>query len=200
MENLMIRLFRRRKYVVRRKFQVVLMVVSFCYVIFFCAVIGAFLFIPLMMELDKSDIGSDQALMAAKRMLYLNEQFWPAILLSLFVIACHSIVTSHKIAGPLYRFNSVFKAIQEGTVPLPIQVRKSDYLSKEAEDINQMLELLRGKLPDLQEAQAQLNRSIMKCKDTLRHSSTDELVQKIEDFARQGKKIEEKLGFFKVIS
>jgi hypothetical protein len=63
-----------------------------------------------------------------------------------------------------------------------------------------MLELLRGKLPDLQEAQAQLNRSIMKCKDTLRHSSTDELVQKIEDFARQGKKIEEKLGFFKVIS
>jgi hypothetical protein len=61
-----------------------------------------------------------------------------------------------------------------------------------------MLEQLRGRLTDLQEAQAQLNRSIMKCKDTLSHSSTDELVQKMEDLAEQGKKVEQKLGFFKV--
>ncbi len=85
-------------------------------------------------------------------------------------------------------------------MPTPIQLRKGDYLYNEMENINQMLEQLRGKLTELQEAQAQLNRSIIKCKDTVRHSSMDEFIKKMEDLAEQGKKVEEKLGYFKVIS
>ena len=54
MKNLRIRIFRRRKYVIRPKFQVILIIISLSYVIFFCAFIGANLFIPLMMELDLS--------------------------------------------------------------------------------------------------------------------------------------------------
>jgi len=154
----------------------------------------------LMIELDKTDMGSDQALVAAKRILYLNEKFWPAILLSFLGIACHSIFISHKIAGPLYRFNLIFKAIKEGIVPTPIQLRTGDYLYSEMENINQMLERLRDKLTELQEAQAHLNRSIIKCKDTVSHSSMNELTKKMEDLAEQGKKLEEKLGYFKVIS
>ncbi len=196
----MIRVLRRRKYVIRPKLQVKLMMISFCYVIFFCAVIGAYLFIPVMKDLDKSDIGSDQALVAAKHILYLNEKFWPALLLSFFAIACHSIFISHKIAGPLYRFNRIFKAMQEGTVPTSIRLRPGDYLYGEMRNINQMLERLRGKLTELQEAQARLNRSIVTCKDSVGHSSTSELIKKMEDLAEQGKTLEEKVGYFKVIS
>jgi hypothetical protein len=158
-----------------------------------------FLFIPLIMELDKSDIGSDTAFVAANRILYLHEKFWPALLLSFFAIGCHSIFTSHKIAGPLYRFNSVFKAIREGIVPTPIQLRMGDYLYREMENINQMLELLRDKLTELQETQTNLNKSIKKCKDTVSDSSMNELINKLEDLGDQGKKLEEKLGYFKVI-
>ncbi|MDP2907715.1 MAG: hypothetical protein Q8O03_07275 [Nanoarchaeota archaeon] len=200
MKNLMIKILRRRKYVIRPKLQVRLMILSISYVIFFCAVIGAYLFIPLMMELDKSGIGSDQAFVAAKRILYLNEKFWPAFLFSFLAIGCHSIFISHKIAGPLYRFNLAFKAIKEGIVPMPIQLRTGDYLYNEMENINQMLERLRGKLTEVQEAQAHLNRSIIKCKDTVSHSSMNELIKNMEDLAEQGKKVEEKLGYFKVIS
>jgi methyl-accepting chemotaxis protein len=200
MKNLMIRVLRRRKYVIRPKFQGLLMILSISYVIFFCAVIGTYLFIPLMMELDRSDIGSDQALVAAKRILYLNEKLWPALLFSFLAIACHSIYTSHKIAGPLYRFNFIFKAIKEGTVPSPIQVRKGDYLYQEMENINQMLEQLRDKMTELQEAQAELNRSIINAKDTVHPSSMDEFIKKMENLAEQGRKLEEKVGYFKVIS
>jgi methyl-accepting chemotaxis protein len=161
---------------------------------------GTYLFIPLMMELDKSGIGSDQAFVAAKRILYLNEKFWPALLLTFFAIACHSLFISHKIAGPLYRFNLIFRAMKEGAVPSPIQLRKGDYLYNEMENINQMLERLRGKLTEVQEAQAHLNRSIIKCKDTVSHSSMNELIKNMEDLAEQGKKLEEKVGYFKVIS
>ncbi len=192
MENLMARFFKRRKFVVYRKLQLKFIIISFSYVIFFCVVMGVYLFFPLMAELDKSDIGSARALVAASRILYLHEKFWYALLLSLFAIGCHSIFISHKIVGPLQRFNSIFKSIKEGIVPSPIQVRKGDYLYSEMENINQMLERLREKLTELQEAQAHLNRSIIECKDTVSHSSTSELIKKMEDLAEQGKKLEEK--------
>jgi len=99
----------------------------------------------------------------------------------------------------MYRFNFVFKAIKEGTIPTPAQVRKNDYLYNEMENINQMLEKLRDKLTGLLEGQAQLNRSIITCKDTVGHSSTSELIKKMEDLAEQGKELEEKVGYFKVI-
>ena len=82
MKNLTTRFFKSRKYVVYRKLQLTLLIISLSYVILFCAVMGTYLFIPLMMELDKSGIGSDQAFVAAKRILYLNEKFWPALLLT----------------------------------------------------------------------------------------------------------------------
>jgi len=72
MKNLLIRFFKRRKFLVHKKFQLTFIIVSFSYVILFCAVMGTCLFIPLMMELDESEIGSAQALEAAKRILYLN--------------------------------------------------------------------------------------------------------------------------------
>jgi hypothetical protein len=197
---MMTRFFKRRTFFVRRKLQLTLMIVSIGYIILFCAVMGAYLFIPLMMELDNSEIGSGKALVASIRILYLHERFWPGLLLSFFVIGCHSIFISHKIAGPLHRFNLIFKAIREGIVPTPIKLRGGDYLYSEMENINQMLELLREKLKELQEAQAHLNSSIIKCKDAISHASTDELIKKIEDLAEQGKNLEEKLGYFKVAS
>jgi hypothetical protein len=157
MKNLMTRIFRRRKFLLNRKFQLIVIIISFTYVIFFCAVMGMCLFIPLMMELDKSYIGSEEDFIAAERILYLHEKFWPAILLCFFAIGCHSIFISHKVVGPLYRFNLIFNAIKEGTVPSPIRLRKGDYLYSEMENINQMLERLGDKLTELQEAQANLN-------------------------------------------
>ncbi len=200
MKNLLSRILKRRSFVVHRKLQITLVVMSFSYVILFCVVMGVYLFIPLMMELDNSDIGSAAALLATNRILYLHQKFWPALLLSLVAIGCHSILISHKIAGPLYRFNLIFKAIKEGIVPAPTQLRRSDYLHGEMENINQMLEGLRDKLTGLQKAQGNLNRSIIKCKDTVRHASMNELINEIEDLAEEGKKLEEKLGYFKVMS
>jgi methyl-accepting chemotaxis protein len=198
MENLMATFLKRRQFLIHKSFQFKLMFISFSYIFFFVAIMSMYMFIPLMMELDKSVRGSDSALEAAERLLFLHETFWPALLLAFFAIGCHSIFISHRIAGPLYRFNLLFKSVKEGVLPAPVKLRTGDYLYREMEGINGMLEQLRGRLTDLQEAQAQLNRSIMKCKDTLSHSSTDELVQKMEDLAEQGKKVEQKLGFFKV--
>ena len=198
MKNQKIKISKRRKFVVHTKFQVKLMIISFGYVIFFCAFMATFLLVPLMTQIDKSVRGSEEAFVAALRLLYLNERLWPALLISFLAIGCHSILTSHKIAGPLYRFNSIFKAMGEGILPSPTQLRARDYLYHELENINQMLERLREKITELQVGQARLHRSIVQCRDRGPHSSIEELMKEMEDLAEQGKRLEEQLGYFKV--
>ena len=200
MKNLMNRIFKRRRFIVYRKLQLTLMAISFGYVILFFIIMGMYLFIPLILELDKVDMGSSRALVATNRILYLHEKFWPALLLCLFAIGCHSIFISHKIAGPLYRFNLIFKAMREGIIPAPTQLRAGDYLYSEMENINQMLERLRTKHIEFQEAQAHLNRSIIKCKETVSDSSKNELIKKIDDLVMEGEKLEGMLRYFQVIS
>jgi len=200
LKNLIPGIFKRRKYIVYGKLQLALMLVSFSYVLLFCAVLGLFLFTSLLMELDKSSVSSGNVLIAATQILYLYKKSWLALLLSLVAVGCHSIFISHKITGPIYRFNLIFKAIKEGVVPAPVQLRKYDYLYRETDIINQMLASLREKLTAIQEAQAHLNKSILNCKDTVNHLSTDELSKKMNDLNEQSKRLEEKLGYFKVMS
>jgi methyl-accepting chemotaxis protein len=200
LKNLMPGIFKRRKFIVYGKLQLALMLISFSYVLLFCAVLGLFLFTSLLMELDKSSISSDNVLIAANQILYLYKKSWLALLLSLVAVGCHSIFISHRITGPIYRFNLIFKAIKEGVVPASLQLRKYDYLYRETDNINQMLASLREKLAAIQEAQAHLNKSILNCKDTVNHLSTDELSKRMNDLNEQGKRLEEKLGYFKVMS
>jgi methyl-accepting chemotaxis protein len=200
LKNLMPGIFKRRKFIVYGKLQLALMLISFSYVLLFCAVLGLFLFTSLLMELDKSSISSDNVLIAANQILYLYKKSWLALLLSLVAVGCHSIFISHRITGPIYRFNLIFKAIKEGVVPASLQLRKYDYLYRETDNINQMLASLREKLAAIQEAQVHLNKSILNCQDTVNHLSTDELSKRMNDLNEQGKRLEEKLGYFKVMS
>ena len=200
LKNLMPGIFKRRKFIVYGKLQLALMLISFSYVLLFCAVLGLFLFTSLLMELDKSSVSSGNVLIAATQILYLYKKSWLALLLSLVAVGCHSIFISHRITGPIYRFNLIFKAIKEGVVPASLQLRKYDYLYRETDNINQMLASLREKLAAIQEAQAHLNKSILNCKDTVNHLSTDELSKRMNDLNEQGKRLEEKLGYFKVMS
>lgn len=176
------------------------MLISFSYVLLFCVVMGLLLFISQLMELDKSSVSSGNALIAANQILYLFKKSWFALLFSLVAVGCHSIFISHKISGPLYRFNLIFKALKGGIVPAPIQLRKYDYLYSETDNINQMLASLKEKLTAIQEGQAHLNKTIVNVKDTVNHLSTEELSKRMNDLNEQGKRLEEKLGYFKVMA
>ena len=191
---------RRRKFIINKDLQYSLLIISFFYLLLFFVVVGSILFVPLMIELDSADYYSEQAFQTASKILYLHTKFWPAVLLSLLVIALHSIRTSHKIAGPLYRLNLVFAAIKQGNLPQRIRLRKGDYLLKEVELINQMLESLRVKVHDIQEAQARLNEAISECKDVVSHASKDEILQRMNDLEEKGDQLGEKLAYFKIVS
>ena len=153
-----------------------------------------------MMELDRVDYASNQAVQAANKILYLHSKFWPAVIFALIVIGLHSIRTSHKIAGPLYRFDRLFESIKEGNLPKKITLRKGDYLLNEMKLINEMLESLQKGVKEIQGAQLGLNEAISECKNVVSHASKDEILKRMNHITEKGDQLGEKLAYFKLAS
>ena len=192
--------FRRRRFVINKSLQYNLLFISLFYAILFLAVVGASLFIPLMVELGKAEEFSEKSLQAANLILYLHSNFWPAVLLSLIFIGLHSIRTSHRIAGPFYRLNSVIRAMEKGNLPRPIQLRKGDYFFPEVELFNQMIEKFRGKVTEIQGLQAQLSKDISECSEVTGHASKEEIIEHINKITERGNQLADRVGYFKIES
>jgi len=158
------RILRRRRFIVDRRLQFRLLFYSVGYILFYIMAIGAGLFVPLMIQLSNADQASPEALAVATSFLYLHYHFWPVALLSVVVVALHSILTSHRIAGPLYRFRRIFQDLNEGTIPQAVRLRRRDLLQSEVQSINEMLDGLRARISEIQRAEELLGQSMAECK------------------------------------
>jgi methyl-accepting chemotaxis protein len=191
-------IWRRRKFIINRDFQFKLLFASLFYVFLCLAVLGSGLFIPLFTELDQPGATSLKLQQAAKMVLYLHENFWPAVLLSLVLIGFLSIRTSHRIAGPLYRIILVLESLKKGKVPKPVHGRKGDHLEAEIKITNQMIEGLRIHVGEIQKAQADLNNAIAACSKVIGHASSEELTNLMKDLSEKRDKLEERISYFKI--
>ena len=180
------RILRRRKFIIDRKLQFKLLLYSVGYILFYIVAIGAGLFVPLMIQLSNADQTSPEALVVATNFLYLHYHFWPVALLSVIIVALHSILTSHRIAGPLYRFRRIFLDLKEGTIPEVAHLRRRDLLESEMQSINEMLDGLRARISGIQRAEELLEQSIAECKRRVALLDDADIRQCIEELAERG--------------
>jgi hypothetical protein len=75
---------------------------------------------------------------AAQEFLSLHERIWPSVLFVLAGVFGYTLVFSHRIAGPIYRINSVLQMMLKGEYPKSVTLRKGDHFHQTAE----LLELL----------------------------------------------------------
>src|SRR3989338_2386785 len=88
---------RRRTFLINKDVQYTLLFSSMFNVFLFLTIVGASLFIPLFLALEKGSGSKEVQQAAADIILYLHANFWPAVLLSLILIGLLSIRTSHRI-------------------------------------------------------------------------------------------------------
>jgi general secretion pathway protein G len=144
--------WRRRQFVVRgfqRHFVLGQLAWLGAYLLAFAAV----LLIPLASQLHSGD--ADERIQAAAQFLFFHEYLWSALGGVLLVAAAALIKTSHRIAGPLYRFRRVFDAVAAGDLTMSARVRRGDYLSLESDALEAMLAALRDRIGDAQRAIAE---------------------------------------------
>lgn len=141
---------RKRTYFLSDTFQTKFLAVSiFHYFIVLLTFVGT-LFAPLMIKLDSLSLSHREKAEFANQFISLHERVWIPLLVVLGLLAFHSLFFSHRIAGPLYRFRSIFKAIAEGDLTICANIRKGDYLRKEADGLDEMIGSLRTKMLDMQ--------------------------------------------------
>ncbi len=141
-----------------------LILYSLGYILLIVVLTGAGLFIPLMIRLSTEDPTTPAAQELAASFLYLHYNFWPVALLAILVVTLHSLLTSHRLAGPLYRFRQVFKELGEGSIPATVRLRNKDFLQSELQVINEMLNGLRSKVLQIQGAEESLRDSFSECR------------------------------------
>ena len=185
------KLFRRRKLLVDGNLQFRIIAASLCYVAFYVFMMAAATFIPLIFEMRSLDPNSHRAYLLANSFIYLHRHVWHIALLVLLAVCIHSLLLSHKVAGPLYRFRHIFRALAAGTVPSRKQLRKGDYLQSEMKLINEMLDSLRSRASGLQETQKAIGDAVSGVAKRSRELSDKELTSLVEKLDAQVKRFAE---------
>jgi methyl-accepting chemotaxis protein len=139
----------KRRHILIESYQYRLLVINLLYFCIILLIFAAALFLPLILKLRSGGASVLEQGELAGQFLALHSRVWPAMLVVFVLLALHSIVVSHRIAGPLYRFRKVFGAVAGGDLSVRANLRKGDYLGKESESLNEMIASLRAKVESI---------------------------------------------------
>lgn len=81
-----------------------------------------------------------------------------AFLIGLILICC--IFISHKIAGPMYRFERSAEAVKDGDLRVHFKIRKGDEMKKTASVLEEMVETLRRNMEKVKTAKDNLKKEV----------------------------------------
>ena len=167
--------YKRRQILVDR-FQYRLVLINLLYFLTILLIFSAALFLPLIIQLESSTPLSEQEAVAIQ-FLALHARVWPALLLAFLLLAIHSIIVSHRIAGPLLRFRNTFRAIGTGDLSMRETIRKHDYLGHEADILNEMIAGLRTKIKDIEKPYEEACRVVMALERAMESGSIEDMNQ-----------------------
>lgn len=143
--------FKRRRLIVDR-FQYRLLIFNWVYFLALLLVFAGVVFLPLAIRMQSSSVSFAERQRLAEEFLSLHAHLWPAVFLLFALLSVHSIFVSHRIAGPLFRVRKVLGRVGEGDLSVRLSLRKNDYLVREAQAINEMIEALRTRVSDVKES------------------------------------------------
>lgn len=121
-----------------------------------------FLFVPDIIQLQDESLSLEIRAAAADKILTLHARVWPTVITLMCVIGIHSFRVFHRFVGPLYRFRWAFEQVQNGNLGFRVKLRAKDYLRREEEALNEMIEMLAGKLRGIQLASLDAVKSLGK--------------------------------------
>ncbi len=182
--------WRRRRILIDR-LQFRLLGLNICYLIAVIFVFLAAIFSPVILDLY-SDGPPEDSIRAADEFLSLHKRVWPAVPVALLLVSVHSILISHRIAGPLYRFRAIFRSVQQGDLTAYTHTRRGDYLQNEAVALREMIEGLSQRIASVKVVARKLHATLpdpeqaigMEQRETLRElqAGLDVVCQNLDAF------------------
>ncbi len=187
----------KRHYFLRDTFQSRFIMVSLAhYLIITLTFIGA-LFLPLVIQLDNLSLSLAEKGEVANQFISLHERMWLPLLAILVLLTLHSVFFSHRIAGPLYRFRNVFKAVGEGNLSLSVKIRDGDYLHKEAEVLSTMILSLAARMRGIEAQYDEVHRVVAELNRAVEGGSMHDVDQTRKRLEEELERLKASLGQFR---
>ena len=190
-------MLRTRQYFLKDSCQPQLLAVSLVHYLLIILTFVATLFVPLLIEMDNIPLPLPENGELAHQLSLLHERVWPSVVGVLVLLAIHSVLFSHRIAGPLYRYRTIFNAIREGDLTVSANTRKHDYMKKESESLNEMIASLRSRIKDLEEQGGQARGVLAELKRAVETESRKEVDQTIDRLEEQLERLNGSLHEFR---
>ena len=191
----------KRRRILIGAFQYRLLMANLAYFGTIVLVFAVVVFLPLVLQIRSSSTFSPvKAEGLADEFLFFHARLWPALFIVLVLLAFHSVLISHRIAGPLYRFRSVLRAVAEGDLTVRVRIRPTDYLTEEADLLNEMIGALRQRIGGLEEQSIALRAAFSELKTTLDGRSGEGLDETLDELDMGMEYLETCLGQFRVVT
>ena len=117
--------FTRKKIMVKPAYQMRLAIRFAVSIILYSFVLGFVIFYPLYQDLNAASTIEEQALISSV-VLYLHKSFWPGFILVALLAGLQAVLSSHRLVGPMYRFEKTVQDLISGNYSLRIKIRKRD--------------------------------------------------------------------------
>ena len=143
---------RRKIILISRKFQI-MQIMKFILLYFeLMIVLGVVLYSLLMNHLENSGLGEQVVTTVMGNLLpFLVLLLAATFVLSSIVIAIYVLYSSHKIAGPLYRFRTALEQMRDGNLNPMMELRENDELKSISETMKEFSGALFGDMCRLRE-------------------------------------------------
>jgi methyl-accepting chemotaxis protein len=84
----------------------------------------------------------------------------------------HSVLVSHRVAGPLFRFKRILADVARGDLSMNIRVRRHDYLRDEAASMDEMVRAMRERVRAIEEAHRRANATLPELLSAIRQGGS----------------------------
>ena len=136
---------------------------------------------------------------AAQTVLLLVKWLVPAIIILLVLFMGHTIITTHRICGPLVNFTHTFDRLAHGDLTKKVYIRKGDYLKSECERINLMIDGISAIINRLFVNHNQLLATLQSLNDQAKDTETKEKLESSLKMIKQDTNyVSDTLSMFKV--
>ena len=175
--------YRRKRYIVDRKLQFRLLIYNGIYFLVITMAIWAGLFLPLALDLSNPTLSISEQGEVAGKILYLHSRLGPILLIVFLILSIHSVLVSHRIAGPLYRFKATFNQVAQGDLSRVVAIRKGDLLVNEQTKIEEMIGALSSRLKNIKKEHAAMEQalqSLIKSQGNVSENLSKEAIAQLE--------------------
>ena len=193
--------FRRRNYFIKKKFQV-----NFTVKFLIIILIEAFLAAGLFLYMSKGTLTTGY-LGSELRIARTYDFFLPMLLLSNLIIVGISAVIgigvliflSHRLAGPLYRFENILDAIKKGDLTQRFKLRENDQFVELANSINEHTDTLDKNMGHLKAGVMEFSQLTSKMQTAMASdpSANKELERLLQEMSKKLQELEGAANYFK---